>query len=140
MKIVESRILCQPRVIWLIITEWMDTLAIFMNAKVYMLFDKNKLISICCIKNFGRVKELGIVITTKPFRRRGYMAKLLNNVLKKYSRLYLICLPHLEQYYEKFGFKKITRKKAPWPLKRAELYNFFARLFDRDEIIYMKRK
>ena len=128
MKIEESRILCQPKVIWLIISEWMDTLAIFMNAKVYMLFDKNKLISICCIKNFGKVKELGVVITTKQYRKRGYMAKLLKNVIKKYGRLYLICMPHLEQYYAKFGFKKI--KTAPWQLSyRAGLYNFFAKVF-----------
>ena len=106
MKIEESRILCQPRVIWIIISEWMDTLAILMNAKVYMLLKKNKLISICCVKNFGKVKELGVVITTKNYRKRGYMAKLLTNVLKQHGRLYLICMPHLEKYYKKFGFNK----------------------------------
>ena len=46
MKIVESRVLYSASVIWLIITEWMDTLAFLMNAKVYMLLDRNKLISI----------------------------------------------------------------------------------------------
>jgi len=139
MKIEESRILCQPKVVWIIISEWMDTLAIFMNAKVYMLFNKNNLISICCIKNFGKVKELGVVITTEKFRKRGYMAKLLKNVIKKYGRLYLICMPHLEHYYEKFGFKKT--KSRPWPLQiRAGPYNFFAKIFGWDQIIYMKRK
>ena len=139
MKIEESRILYQPRVIWLIISEWMDTLAIFMNSRVYMLVDKNKLISICCIKNFGKVKELGVVITTKKFRKKGYMAKLLNQVLKYYGSLYLICLKQLENYYKKFGFKTI--RKAPWPLRiRAGPYNFFANLFGWEKIVYMKRK
>ncbi len=139
MKIVESRVLYSAGVIWLIITEWMDTLAFLMNAKVYMLLDRNKLISICCIKDFGKIIELGVVITTKKQRGKGRMGKLLNHVLKKYGTLYLICLCNLEGYYKKFGFKKI--KKAPWQLSlRAGVYNFFAKLFGREQIVYMKRK
>lgn len=139
MKILESRVLYQPRVMHLIWAEWMDTLAFLMNAKVYTLFDRNQLISVCCIKNFGKVMELGVVITALKFRGRGYMARLLNNVLKKYGTLYLICLSAMEGYYAKFGFKRI--KKAPWPLSvRAGPYNFFAHFFGWDKIVYMIRK
>ena len=139
MKISESRVLYQPKVMWLIWSEWMDTLAFLMNAKVYLLLDRNKLISICCIKDFGRIIELGVVITALKYRGKGHMSRLLKHVLKHYGTLYLICLPNLEHYYERFGFKKI--KKAPWQLSfRAKTYNFFARIFRWDRIIYMKRK
>jgi N-acetylglutamate synthase-like GNAT family acetyltransferase len=139
MKIVETRVLYSAGVMKLIITEWMDTLAFLMNAKVYKLIDKSKLISICCIKDFGKIIELGVVITTKNYRGKGYMAKLLKHVLKEYGPLYLICLKCLESYYKKFGFKTI--KKAPWPLRiRAGPYNFFAGLLGWEPIVYMKRK
>ena len=140
MKVYETRVCHSAKAVWIIISEWMDTLAILMNAKAYMLYDKGKFISICCIKNFKGAQELGVVITTKPHRGKGYMGHLLRYVLPQYGTLYLICLPHLKKYYEKFKFKKIPRKSAPWQLKRAELYNVFARLFNWDEIIYMKRK
>ena len=139
MKIVETRVLYSASVMKLIITEWMDTLAFLMNAKVYKLMNRGKLISICCIKDFGKVIELGVVITTLKYRGKGYMARLMKHVLKEYDTLYLICLRNLEKYYKKFGFKTI--KKAPWQLSmRAGPYNFFARLFGWEKIIYMKRK
>jgi len=139
MKIVETRVLYSAGVMKLIITEWMDTLAFLMNAKVYKLVQGNKLISVCCIKNFGKVIELGVVITTKKYRGKGYMSKLLKHVLKDYGTLYLICLKCLEKYYRKFDFKTI--KKAPWPLRiRAGPYNFFAGLLGWEKIVYMKRK
>ncbi|MBW3004957.1 hypothetical protein KY310_03930 [Candidatus Woesearchaeota archaeon] len=139
MKIVETRVLYSASVMKLIFTEWMDTLAFLMNAKVYKLMSKGKLISICCIKDFGKIIELGVVITTKKHRGKGRMGVLLKHVLKQYGTLYLICLCNLESYYKKFGFKKIS--KAPWQLSyRAGLYNFFARLFGWERIVYMKRK
>lgn len=139
MKIVETRVLYSAGVMKLIITEWMDTLAFLMNAKVYKLVNRGKLISICCIKNFGSIIELGVVITTNKYRGKGYMSRLLKHVLKEYGTLYLICLKRLEKYYRKFGFKTI--KKAPWPLRiRAGPYNFFAGLFSWEKIVYMKRK
>jgi len=140
MKVFETRICHSAKAIWLLVSEWMDTLAILMNSKAFMLYDKGKFISLCCIKDFKGVQELGVVITKKCYRGKGYMGELLRFVLPKYGTLYLICLPSLKKYYEKFGFKKINRKFAPWQLKRAELYNIFARLFNKQEIIYMKRK
>jgi N-acetylglutamate synthase-like GNAT family acetyltransferase len=139
MKIVETRVLYSASVMKLIITEWMDTLAFLMNAKVYKLVSRGRLISICCIKDFGKVVELGVVITTLKYRGKGYMARLLKQVLNEYGILYLICLKNLENYYKKFGFKKI--KKAPWQLSmRAGPYNFFAKIFGWEQIVYMKRK
>lgn len=140
MKVYETRICHSAKAVWLLVSEWMDTLAILMNSKAFMLYDKGKFISLCCIKDFKGVQELGVVITKKCYRGKGYMSDLLYFVLPKYGTLYLICLPSLKKYYEKFGFKKISRKFAPWQLRRAELYNFFARIFNWDEIIYMKRK
>ncbi|MBW2985771.1 hypothetical protein KY333_00145 [Candidatus Woesearchaeota archaeon] len=138
MKVFETRVCHSGKAIKLIVTEWMDTLAIVINAKAYMLYDKGKFISLCCIKDLGSIQELGVVITKKAYRGRGYMANLLNYVLKDSGPLYLICLAPLGKYYKRFGFKKIS--KPPWQLSiRAEPYNFFARLFNWDKIIYMKR-
>ena len=138
MKIKESWVLHQPRVVWIIISEWMDTLAILMNSKVYMLYDEGVLRSICCVKNYGRSQELGIVITRNKYRKKGYMSKLLRYVVKKYDKLYLISYPELEKFYKKFGFRMI--QNAPLPISvRANFYNFFARILGLKPVILMKR-
>jgi len=87
MKIEESRILCQPKVIWLIISEWMDTLAILMNAKVYMLMKKNKLLAQLYPDTIKVLEEL---------KKEGYKLAIVTNCPNN----------SVEPVIEKFGLGK----------------------------------
>lgn len=112
----------------------LDPWPIIKNASLFVAYDKDKPVSYCTIKNWGTCFELGSVVTEKKFRRKGYSSKLISEVLKGHNNLYVTCKNQLEDFYNKFGFKKI--KNAPYPIKqRIDFANFFSFLMGEKYIV-----
>ena len=133
MQIKETKVWNDFEFIWLIIKERLDPWSIFKNSKVYALYDRDKLVSFCTVKDWKTSVELGTVVTKKVYRGKGYAGKVIKYFLKKYPASYVTCLADLESFYRKFGYKKVER--APYPIyQRIKFFNLFGKKY-----IIMKR-
>ncbi|MBW2970511.1 GNAT family N-acetyltransferase [Candidatus Woesearchaeota archaeon] len=108
------------------------------SAKVYALYNNDKLISFCGIKKWNGTTELSMIITKKPYRNKGNATKLMKTVLKKHPKAYLMTTEKLIPFYTKFGFKQT--KKAPAIIKyRVITANWIRKLLNIAPLIMMKR-
>ncbi|GEM_PF-3398232 len=108
------------------------------SARVFALYNKDKLISFCAIKKWKTITELSMIITKKPYRGRGYARKLLTKVLKKHKKLYLMTTEQLTPFYIKFGFKKVE-KTPPIIHNRVISANWIRKIFNIPPLVMMKR-
>lgn len=133
MQIKETNVWKDFEFIWLIIKERLDPWSIFKNSKVFALYNKGELVSFCTVKKWKTSVELGTVVTKKAYRGKGYAEKVIKYFLKEYPHSYVTCLANLENFYRKFGYKKVER--APYPIyHRIKFFNLFGKKY-----IIMKR-
>ncbi len=137
MQIVETNIWKTSETIWIILKEVIDPFPAI-NSKFYALYKAKNLVSICAVKKWKNALELGVVITKKQYRGKGYATKLLCNVLRKYSKIYLLCNPKREEFYNRLGFKKVRTSPAAISY-RVYIANIFRGLFALPLLIMMKR-
>ena len=138
MHIIETTFWKTPRAALIVLKACLDPTPIITNAKMYALYNKKELISICAIEKRNNNLELSSVVTKKQYRGKGYATKLLRHVLKKYASLYLVSIPELEHFYKRFGFRKTAIAPASI-YRKVAFVNFFRRLFFQQPIIVMKR-
>ena len=124
MQIIESKVWSKLEFVFLIIKERLDPWPIFKNSKVFALYDKNNLISFCTVKSWNKSVELGTLVTKKAYRGKGYANKVIKYFLNKYPSSYVTCHLSLENFYNKFGYKRV--EKAPYKIyQRIKFANLF---------------
>ena len=138
-KIISSRVLGYPQVIWAIIKNipTLDPLVIIFNSKMLCFLSKEgKVISFVAIKKYPKFYELGTVYTFPSWRNKGYASLLIRYAIKLYRPIGLLCKRKMVSYYKKFGFKESAKCGAMINLRR-KLFNFFLRPFLGYSIISM---
>jgi N-acetylglutamate synthase-like GNAT family acetyltransferase len=81
------------------------------------------------IVGIGQVKqhwdgtpELASLVVAAAQRRQGIGGALVQALVARHfthhpvEPLYLFCLSTLEPYYQRFGFRRVERRRLPWPL------------------------
>lgn len=137
MKIINSRILLKPLIVFYVLKNFLilDPFVILFNCKTYFVRLNGKIISFLTIKNwYGKIK-LGTVYTLPAYRKKGYMDKLLKNVLFKFENIEIVCRDNLENFYKKYGFKKFRDKNI-----KIKLFNIFLKPIFGYELISMRKK
>lgn len=130
-KIISSRVLCYPQVIWTIIknTPTLDPLVIIFNSKMLCCSSKDgKVTSFVAVKKYSRGYELGTVYTCPIYRNKGYASLLIRQAIKLHKPIGLLCKRKMVSYYKKFGFKESKNCGTMINLRR-KLFNFFLRPF-----------
>ncbi|MSS74118.1 hypothetical protein EXS72_00555 [Candidatus Pacearchaeota archaeon] len=140
MNIHSTKLWENPKIVLTILSKIskLDLTVIFGNPKIYVLKNKNKIVSFSVIKKRHGYKELKAVYTYPEFRKMGYMLKLLRYISKRHKGLYLFCNSNLECFYKKINFIKVDKKPTAlaW---RCTLYNTIINLFSKKELIVMKQ-
>lgn len=124
MRIHTSSLWKEPRIIFTILRNAfvLDPTVLVHNPQVAFFKDQRKIIAFCALVNHTDCKELKAVYTLPSYRKKRYSSQLVQKVLSKQKRTYLVCKKELIHFYKRFGFKTIT--KAPFPLRwRARFYN-----------------
>ena len=90
-----------------------------------------KIIGVGQLRRYGAAQELGSLVVSPAWRKKGIGAALINAlVIQREGPLFLECRTPLSSYYEQFGFQKIKWYEAPWPLKaKFGLFTFITLFF-----------
>jgi len=139
MNIQSTKLWKHPQIVLTILSKIseLDPTVIFGNPQVYILKNKNKIVSFAAIKQRLGYQELKAVYTYPTFRGRRYMPKLINHISKRHKHLYLICKNSLEEFYKGLKFKK-TKERPIALILRCVLHNSTIKPFSKKELIVMK--
>lgn len=95
---------------------------------------KPKIASIGMIHPEGDVNELDSVATLKEYRRRGYAEAVVRALVERTPKpIYLLSETKLIPYYERLGFRLLSREEAPSVM--TEQCDWVNRMFG-DEVTY----
>jgi len=64
-------------------------------------------------------RELGSLVVRKDARRHGIASRLIDAALSAYGlRIFMITGTRFAHHYERWGFRRIASRRAPWPVLR----------------------
>lgn len=117
----------------------LDPSVLITKHTLYVLRDKKTTYGFITLKyHTPKVIEGGSFYVYPQWRRKGYGTKLLKYILKKQTKVYVLCKSEDAPLREKQGFGII--RKAPTPLGwRRAFYNTIISPFTGKEIVVMKR-
>ncbi len=98
-----------------------------------------RVIGIGQVKPLPGARELGSLVVVPEYRQQGVGAALIHALLaREKGPLYLLCGNHRVPYYQKFGFRPIGWRDAPWAIRAKLLPSLAFRLFGV-RVVAMKR-
>ena len=104
--------------------------------------DQDQVLGIGQVKPHGEeVLELASIAVYPEYRSQGIARAIIEHLLKESPRpLYLTCISSLGPFYEKFGFREISREEMPRYFQRiSKLANVLFTFANRDDhLLVMK--
>ncbi|MDQ7029780.1 MAG: GNAT family N-acetyltransferase [Ardenticatenia bacterium] len=79
---------------------------------------RERIIACGQLRHFPGVRELGSLVVVPEWRGRGIGSALVRHLVAQADApVFLECAVRLVEFYERLGFRQVSWKELPWPLK-----------------------
>jgi N-acetylglutamate synthase-like GNAT family acetyltransferase len=103
--------------------------------------DGSGIVGVGQIRPHEGASELASLVVREDRRGQGVGGQIIHALLAQLpGTVYLFCRPQLESYYAQFGFRAVSVKEAPSPLRlRYAIGRFITQLFFKRPMLMMKK-